>query len=86
MAEGVPNGIIIVQDGNINYFNKIFNKILSTMLKTNNLLERTNQKSIIDKSKLLDKKIFILYQIGDSKNISNKGPYSLRDILVMPRR
>jgi PAS domain-containing protein len=54
VAENIPNGIIIVQDGKINFVNKICSKILSSIFQVNNLIQRTSQKSLIDRSKILD--------------------------------
>jgi hypothetical protein len=41
-------------------------------------------KQISDNSRMLDKKIIRLYQIGGSKNVKRQS-YSLREILMVPK-
>lgn len=67
VTQSIPNGLIIVQEGKISFINKICSKILSAVTRSDDLQKKTHKKSIIEKSKLLDKKIFKLFDQKEAK-------------------
>lgn len=58
IVDSIQEGIIIVQDGKIEYMNTIFNNIMSQVYEIKNFFKESFRKSIIDEFDLLDIKVF----------------------------
>jgi len=58
IVDSIQEGIIIVQDGKIEYMKTIFNNIMSQVYEIKNFFKESFRKSIIDEFDLLDIKVF----------------------------
>jgi PAS domain-containing protein len=72
IVDSIQEGIIIVQDGKIEYMNTIFNNIMSQVYEIKNFFKESFRKSIIDEFDLLDIKVFKLYKESDQESSISK--------------
>ena len=62
VVDSLQDCVVIVQEGKIDFMNKICNKVLSKIYNIDDCFSRLVQKPITEASKLLDIKIFEIYQ------------------------
>jgi hypothetical protein len=58
VADFIHEGIIIVQEGRVQFVNSLIDKVFSVALEVDSFLEKMNQRSIIENIELLDIPVF----------------------------
>lgn len=69
MFDALQDGVITIENGEINFMNDIFNKLTTELTGLKNFEENINQDEELDKIDPLDRKIFYLFQneTGDDR-------------------
>jgi hypothetical protein len=82
MFDSLQEGIIVLQDGKLNFMNELSNRILTELTDLGNFYKNRTMESEICKDDPLDRKLFYLFQnageegVGTKKKKKKKGTSS----------